>query len=1303
MYMAKEKLENKREQAIKAICCWILDICQKTIRKISKDTFSKSLAATPNAELGKYEEALDSAFLDDRIQNIAITGPYGSGKSSIIETYKNQRTAKRFLHISLARFSSQSTIPGDSTTEKTPQNAEDNKKQPRPSDEEKSKISSDEMELEGKILNQLLHQIKPNRITQTSFKIKRKINRCKLFSSAVFVALFAASLFYILNKATWEAYILSTGIDLLAENSTSTIIAFAVPVYMFTTIIIFLYKLFKAQKEKDLLKRIKIGSHEVEVFSEKCDSYFNKYLNDVLYLFDRSGVDVIVFEDIDRFDNVLVFQKLREINNLVNLKRKREGNRKILHFVYLMRDDIFTNKDRTKFFDIIIPVVPVMDPTNAYNQFLKVLGEYGYDKLFDTRFLHTISLYIDEMRILKNICYEFDVYYHSIKLYESNNENGNGRGLNPNNLMAIIIYKNLFPKDFDHLHRRQGFIAELFSATKTMIKKRVDELTSEINKLTTDIKSIEQETLRSIDELYAVYIHLNYNIQRIGSTTIDTYKTSADAIRAIINSNYRIYRFNATQPVSVKEAFTNVENDPDFKTRKKNIEDNNAEKIKALNEKIQKLTDEIDKLKAVPFRAIIPDGKEYKDCELKFENKKHKDQYKYLIESYYFPVLWYFICNGYINEGYADYINHFYSNNLTANDYKFLRSIIEQGQENYTYSLNNPKKVFEWMIQLGSDSFKKHSALNFDLLSYAINEKSDELHTIYLLNQIQKDNLVDFISVIYSSENAEDAFYERIYTSWDQCMYNFLSAASIKKSTKHQFIIQSLIHCSDSTVESQNKQNCINEFIESMPTFLSTDIQDSSVLIDKLELLKIRFPSINVDVSDETLLKKVLEKCLYQLNATMIEIALDKTYTDIEINQDIWKRNYTIIASVDSPLKKYVDENFSEYIDIVMENCSDEITDSESTAAKILNSDNLSDEKKVSYLAVLSTQFADITLVSEDSWDALFKHGNVQYTVDNILNYFHYCDDNFNENLLEFISTQKTELKFNRIQIDQAYKKGFASKFYLAVLACNNFPNRQYKEYLSSLNFRCGNFSYTGLSNEKIGILLATSNITMNAANLKFIRENYSSHAHSFIVANGQQYYQIMNQDLFDEDEYLYLLENESLKIYQKHLLKFTKNPIPVRDYILTDAMTLCILNNNFDIADLPYILIHFDEYKDKTQKKIKALAKANITSITEKSFKMSSLLLNALLLDGSIALDTRKIILAHHVDRLSSIGIRSYLQSLQQGEILQAFEGNNPKIESSESTKQLLHALKENGYVSSFKSTLISPGLFRIYSKKIR
>lgn len=101
------------------------------------------------------------------------------------------------------------------------------------------------------------------------------------------------------------------------------------------------------------------------------------------YKFERltpiDNMDLDVYEE--AIDNG-IFERLREVNTLANIQLNKE-NEKVLRFFYLLRDDIFDSKDRTKFFDYIIPVVPVVDSSNSYDQFISQLKSAGTFEKFD--------------------------------------------------------------------------------------------------------------------------------------------------------------------------------------------------------------------------------------------------------------------------------------------------------------------------------------------------------------------------------------------------------------------------------------------------------------------------------------------------------------------------------------------------------------------------------------------------------------------------------------------------------------------------------------------------------------------------------------------------------------------------------------------------------------------------------------------------------------------------------------------------------------------------------------------------------
>lgn len=61
-----------------------------------------------------------------------------------------------------------------------------------------------------------------------------------------------------------------------------------------------------------------------------------------------------------------------------------------------------------------------------------------------------VSLYIDDMRVLKNIVNEYNIYSEIIPHKEI--------GLESNKLFAIITLKNIIPKEFEYLKDDKGYI-----------------------------------------------------------------------------------------------------------------------------------------------------------------------------------------------------------------------------------------------------------------------------------------------------------------------------------------------------------------------------------------------------------------------------------------------------------------------------------------------------------------------------------------------------------------------------------------------------------------------------------------------------------------------------------------------------------------------------------------------------------------------------------------------------------------------------------------------------------------------------
>ena len=98
------------EKALKAtekVLYWLSRLYNYLNKKIQiQDTSPfEDMAPTLDITNGEeYQNALEWAFNNNNVTNIALTGPYGSGKSSIIKSYIHNHFDRKIINISLAKF-----------------------------------------------------------------------------------------------------------------------------------------------------------------------------------------------------------------------------------------------------------------------------------------------------------------------------------------------------------------------------------------------------------------------------------------------------------------------------------------------------------------------------------------------------------------------------------------------------------------------------------------------------------------------------------------------------------------------------------------------------------------------------------------------------------------------------------------------------------------------------------------------------------------------------------------------------------------------------------------------------------------------------------------------------------------------------------------------------------------------------------------------------------------------------------------------------------------------------------------------
>lgn len=464
-------------------------------KKIQNSSAGRLMQLCPQYDETQHSmhvELLEHAVYQDGLSNVALAGPYGSGKSSILSRFREQHPDK-CISIGL------STLAPKRVDERTQDTAQGEDAGGFGCKRDQDGLTN---ELEREIVRQLLYQGDPSKTPKSRFNRihptpkSRQMIMSLLVSLAVVIA--AILVVYCADNTTdklsvWISlvkshYILVITPALLALCLSAIIYRFIVPKW----------------------SRITIGGLSAMGATIKLEegsfSYFDQYLDEILYFFEANEYDTVIFEDLDRFDNPLIFEHLRELNLLLNNADgiKKKGNEKKIHFIYALRDSVFEpdsfeatgeyssseskggtvpGSGRVKFFDEVIPLMPFLSDLSAYDHMkaifkaeLKLIKDEEEREKFD-RCLRTAAPSLVDMRLIKAIRNEYLVLFDQMGPHT---RRGVNLGLRESAILAMTIFKNIHPREFENARVGDGWLNKVYEAYFSAVEAKVSALKEEL-------------------------------------------------------------------------------------------------------------------------------------------------------------------------------------------------------------------------------------------------------------------------------------------------------------------------------------------------------------------------------------------------------------------------------------------------------------------------------------------------------------------------------------------------------------------------------------------------------------------------------------------------------------------------------------------------------------------------------------------------------------------------------------------------------------------------------------------------------
>lgn len=722
----------------------------------------------------RLEKALQGE--DTKIHNIALSGVYGSGKSSILEKVVKDLEEERphtTRTISLAPLAAQLKEQDDKKNDSVSDKDKSTSKQPSGATPKSSNNSSITNLIQKEIIKQLLYGTDPEKIPASHF---HKMNEIGLGKQILSSLAFGMLLLFILNIYQWPySYIQKPLTWLPIPTSITKILAEIVIICLLSIATFALFHYFGTRIH---LAKIDVGTAGITL-GENSDSYFDQYLDEIIYIFEKTGIRTVFFEDLDRFQDAQIFDSLRELNQILNndpklqhtestiqkisqrlhfshsAKEKNSQSSTPIQFVYAIHDAIFSNQyvsadaqianqeslahsfSRAKFFDIIIPVVPFVSASNSYQIALETLEDVLDAN--DPQMINLLELVADtipDKRTWINIRNEFIVYREHLFVQSPEGRFTSKLGLDESHLLAFIIYKNCYLDDSVKIHDGKSKLDYFYNNARELAKQKLSNLIDQNHKL-------EDQISRFTDESNAEKraLELKAKLCHFMALIADTTEDNEDSLRVGLNANNvsdastpqawrELTGCEETDQVYVEYDYhwTRITRLIPYSLLKRVIDTSldigqweESQKINLTNKNAD-LSKTIEDLRSGDWAFIL----QFEESQTK-ESQTSLDKDFYALLDGNTSLLYRLISHGWIGQDYMLYSTIYTDEGITRNALNFILHHIDGNNPDYQFKLDDEdsEDALRRIRRKDKAIFHQHRVLNIDLLHYMLSHCDD--------------------------------------------------------------------------------------------------------------------------------------------------------------------------------------------------------------------------------------------------------------------------------------------------------------------------------------------------------------------------------------------------------------------------------------------------------------------------------------------------------------------------------------------------------------------------------------------------
>jgi len=917
---------------------------------------------TPRYEASEHEtyvNAIETALNgenDSDIRNIALSGSYGVGKSSVLKEVA-RRHEKAVVQISL------STLGLADVPKLDPASA--------------VAVTTTNL-IQKEIVKQLLYREDPERMPGSRY---RRIGRFKFWRQTAQAALIGLVVTLVFYLTGWTKQL----VDLVSPHVAPGLVAHLAVFIAATAFALALEWLFHNRLH---VEKLSAGAATITLSGESA-TYFDEYLDEIVYFFDVTGRDIVIFEDIDRFDDPHIFETLRALNSLLNRAGQLKSHS--IRFIYAIKDSIFdelgfravreegdiaksktldavdlemARANRTKFFDLVIPVVPFITHRSARDLMDAVMKESGSN--ISCELIDLVARYFVDMRLIRNIRNEFVIFRQKVLGGE-----GGRLGLSEDVLFAMMLYKSTNLSDFEEIKLGKSRIDRLYLDARQLVTENMSRLASEDTEIRRRLANLDSVASRSEglgtdllqyiervkQQLGASVNTLRYAQVNVAEDHLKTAEFWTDFLAAD-EPLEAILRFQNGQQATLSLTRQDAEA---VLGRSLSPQDWHTSDRERLGERLRKIQQERKFLPSADMHDLI-DRDEFKLVAGHEEPHSFRELAAQHLESELAQQL---VAAGYLDRNFTLYTSTYYANRISSQATNFMIHSVDPSLMDPHFALD-PDDVEAVLSERGESVLRQRGMYNVNVLDHLL-EKNDT--RVEILIRSLMTNGVDereFLVSYFSNANQQVALISRLSAKWPRTFTFILEEAELDDAIRTQLVnvaLESIAAGTDYEVDDE-----IREYFERGYAALEVLTSDDTNA-NRADLVAKLFAEANVRLADLSRVAPVVRRAMvaqnrYTIGRDNLVLALDGAVS-LALDE---------IRAANGDVYAHVLDNLPAYLDALGAGEPSVAVEQPEAFGVILNDVFAHDEGQLAHVIALTApkcQVQDLTDVPDAAWSFL--------------------------------------------------------------------------------------------------------------------------------------------------------------------------------------------------------------------------------------------------------------------------------------------------------------------------------------------